>query len=91
MTTFDLSEEKQLLWEKERAKRHRARAKARERDRERRLREKYVCLNRVSSRARRSDDLAARLAEIPEDTRNETQIFAGDPLPGRSALDRRRG
>jgi hypothetical protein len=32
---------------------------------------------------------AARLAEIPPDTRNLTQRIAGDPLPGRSALDRR--
>jgi transposase-like protein len=33
---------------------------------------------------------AARLAQlIPEDTRTLTGRFCGDPLPGRSALDRR--
>lgn len=31
----------------------------------------------------------ARLAEIPQDVRNLTQRICGDPLPGRSALDRR--
>lgn len=35
-------------------------------------------------------DVAKRLAEIPQDTRNVTQRFFGDPLPGRSALDRMR-
>lgn len=30
---------------------------------------------------------AARLAEIPADTRTLTQRTFGDPLPGRSALD----
>jgi hypothetical protein len=34
-------------------------------------------------------DIAARLSEIPADTRNLTQRINGDPLPGRSALDRR--
>lgn len=29
---------------------------------------------------------AARLAEIPTDTRNLTQRICGDPLPGRDAL-----
>jgi AraC-like DNA-binding protein len=34
-------------------------------------------------------DCAARLAEIPDDTRNLTARICGDPLPGRSALARR--
>lgn len=34
-------------------------------------------------------DAAARLAEIPKDTRDLTARIAGDPLPGRSALDMR--
>jgi hypothetical protein len=33
-------------------------------------------------------DVAARLAEIPVDTRELTGVLMGDPLPGRSALDR---
>lgn len=33
--------------------------------------------------------VAARLAEIPADTRTRGQRLMGDPLPGRSALDRR--
>lgn len=36
------------------------------------------------------DCLAARLAEIPPDTRSLTGMLFGDPLPGRSALDKRR-
>lgn len=36
------------------------------------------------------DDIAARLAEIPADTRGLTGRVCGDPLPGRSAYDRRR-
>lgn len=35
-------------------------------------------------------DLAARLAEIPEDTRTPAARLMGEPMPGRSALDRRR-
>ena len=35
------------------------------------------------------EDVAARLAEIPPDTRDLTAQVFGDPLPGRSALDRR--
>ena len=34
--------------------------------------------------------VAARLAALPKDTRNITQALCGDPLPGRSALDRTR-
>ena len=36
------------------------------------------------------EDAAARLAEIPKDTRSLTGLLAGDPLPGRSALDKAR-
>ncbi|KRB22692.1 hypothetical protein ASE05_16035 [Mesorhizobium sp. Root172] len=32
------------------------------------------------------EDIAARLAEIPPDTRTLTQRLCGDPLPQRSAL-----
>ena len=32
---------------------------------------------------------AARLAEIPKDTRNLTQRLMGDPIQGRDALSRR--
>jgi AraC-like DNA-binding protein len=35
------------------------------------------------------EDAAARLAEIPPDTRSLTARLAGDPLPGSSALDKR--
>lgn len=34
------------------------------------------------------DVVAARLAEIPPDTRTLTQRMFGDPLPGRSALSK---
>ena len=34
-------------------------------------------------------DAAARLSEIPKDNRDLTSYTFGDPLPGRSALDRR--
>ena len=47
----------------------------------------------LSARGQRSptwlSDLEARLAEIPEDTRDLTAVVMGDPLPGRSALDKR--
>ena len=36
-----------------------------------------------------SEDVAARLAEIPRDTRDLTARLMGDPLPGRRAIDRR--
>lgn len=32
------------------------------------------------------EDVMARLAEIPKDTRTRTQIICGDPIPSRSAL-----
>lgn len=35
------------------------------------------------------EDAAARLAEIPHDDRTLTGLLCGDPLPGRSALDKR--
>lgn len=35
-----------------------------------------------------ADTVAARLAEIPADTRDLTQRMFGDPLPGRDALSR---
>jgi hypothetical protein len=38
----------------------------------------------------RDTDVAARLAEIPDDDRSITARLCGDPLKGRSALDRRR-
>ncbi len=34
------------------------------------------------------EDIEARLAEIPSDTRGLTARIMGDPLPGRRALDR---
>jgi hypothetical protein len=45
--------------------------------------------NHVTERRAQQDDVAARLAEIPEDNRSLSARLAGDPLPGRSALDRR--
>lgn len=36
-----------------------------------------------------SAEIAARLAEIPDDTRTLTQRICGDPIPERSALYRR--
>lgn len=62
---------------------------ARRRDRERSVRT-AVDIEPVMSMPLRSD-VAARLAEIPADTRDATARFFGDPLPGRSALDRERG
>ena len=35
------------------------------------------------------EDAAARLAEVPKDTRSLTGVLCGDPLPTRSALDKR--
>lgn len=37
------------------------------------------------------EDIEARMAEIPYDTRDLTARIFGDPLPGRSALDRMGG
>lgn len=42
-----------------------------------------------ADRRRVRDDAADRIAEIPLDTRGLTARTFGDPLPGRSALDRR--
>ena len=36
-------------------------------------------------------DTAQRLRAVPRDTRDFTARFCGDPLPGRSALDRMEG
>lgn len=47
-----------------------------------------VGVSRATREATKNDFLA-RLAEIPPDTRSLTARIAGDPLPGRSALDRR--
>lgn len=38
----------------------------------------------------KKDEVDRLRASIPKDTRDFTQRFCGDPLPGRSALDRRR-
>jgi hypothetical protein len=37
-----------------------------------------------------AEDIAARLAEIPPDTRSLTARLFGDPIPGRRAIDQRR-
>lgn len=42
----------------------------------------------VQSRVKLEADAAARLAEIPDDTRSITGRMFGDPLPQRSALGR---
>lgn len=42
-----------------------------------------------ATRAYVANDAAIRVAEIPHDTRSLTARMFGDPLPGRSALDRR--
>lgn len=44
----------------------------------------------IASKNNIQSDAAARLAEIPDDTRDLTARICGDPLPGRSALDKRR-
>lgn len=67
-----------------------------------RLRQKARCeMNRQLAASKRRAGLSARvaartgpefdalLAAIPPDTRDLTARFCGDPLPGRSALDRR--
>lgn len=41
-------------------------------------------------RKAKDDEYEARKSEVPTDTRTLTQTLLGDPLPGRSALDRRR-
>jgi orotate phosphoribosyltransferase-like protein len=46
-------------------------------------------LRDIPSEINTRDDALARLALIPEDTRDTTARICGDPLPGRSALDRR--
>lgn len=54
------------------------------------LRDKSEAGLKYASRIDR-ETLAARLSEIPQDTRPLTARIFGDPLPGRSALDRRAG
>ncbi|MCM0752013.1 hypothetical protein DEA98_14180 [Brucella pseudogrignonensis] len=39
---------------------------------------------------RRRAEIEALIDAIPQDTRSKTARLAGDPLPGRSALDQRR-
>lgn len=53
-----------------------------------RARESTASALRAEARASKADRLA-RLAEIPPDTRSLTGRICGDPIPGRSALDRR--
>lgn len=44
---------------------------------------------RIAEKHATKSDRLARLAEIPPDTRSLTARICGDPIPGRSALDRR--
>lgn len=60
---------------------------------ERRKRPAEIDLAVAGARAFRGaakEEIAARVAEIPLDTRGLTARICGDPLPGRSALDQRR-
>lgn len=43
---------------------------------------------RRNRRKTHKDFMTMQKANTPEDTRNVTQKFCGDPLPGRSALDK---
>ena len=45
---------------------------------------------RLMNRKQKLLELSANMEKIPEDTRTYTQKFFGDPLPGRSALDKLR-
>lgn len=47
------------------------------------------CSGRMNVDAKRDGDRLLR--KVPKDTRDLTARIAGDPLPGRSALDRRQG
>ncbi|MCP4306592.1 MAG: hypothetical protein GY788_17325 [bacterium] len=62
--------------------------KRREQTQSRRSREKCPSHHQGGVGRVKSADVAARLAEIPPDTRTITGMICGDPLPGRSALDR---
>ena len=62
------------------------RARKREEDRRRR---DYTYVHNVVERKPSEADYMARLAEIPPDTRNLSQRLMGEPVPGRSALDRK--
>lgn len=46
-------------------------------------------MRRAGDRRVSEDDAKVALASIPADTRDLTARMLGDPLPGRSALDRR--
>lgn len=46
--------------------------------------------NNTQHRARLDADAAKLIAEVPPDNRTLTQRILGDPLPGRSALDKGR-
>ena len=50
---------------------------------------KAAGIGRLGLGGPKGEELAARLADVPADTRCLTARFFGDPLPGRSALDRR--
>lgn len=65
--------------------------KARVRQRERaKLIKSIDPLPMADETRRRRAELEALMDAIPQDTRSKTARFAGDPLPGRSALDRLR-
>ena len=50
----------------------------------------YVNMNRIPEvRKCKREEAERRMAEIPADTRSLSQRIMGDPLPGRSALDKR--
>lgn len=48
------------------------------------------CASRGTVYQRIEEDWKKLVAEIPEDTRTPGQILMGEPLPGRSALDKMR-
>lgn len=50
---------------------------------------KAAGISRVVSGKRAHDDALRLMETIPRDTRSLTAMAFGDPLPGRSALDRR--
>lgn len=72
------------------AAREKERERSRQRAREARAVEKGV-LHPTAAPSPPAATVAARRAEIPDDTRGLTARVLGDPLPGRSALDRERG
>ncbi len=62
---------------------------ARQRDKMERVYTKRVIPSVESNQTK--IDAEILMMEIPDDTRNNTQILCGDPLPGRSAFDMNRG